>query len=450
MSRLIDIAKYQGIAVEKEIIVDAGEKYKQLLDHVRENLQKEHKEIFLGSIFDSNVQKVAKDWIAIYIRDWVKKHGLIEKYTKIEELIDAIAYDILDISILRPLVDLRGVTDIYVDGYDDIYYDNYLEGRQQYKEKFKNEEEMLFVMKKIAQAAGDNLTADNPVVNAQIGNNRFNLILKKSMLGVGDKHYMAIRVHRDEQLTREELVESGIITEEGADFVKDIAKCDKIAGIVAGPTGAGKTTTLDTLILANIDPWERQDIIQDENELRAKAKRPHQKIVELFTKEATNEKANFTIARLIEEIALRNKPYRIIIGEIRKGADGEKLLYANETGHLGWTTGHAGSARGTIRRFGKMIRTTRPNATIEEIEDDIFSLIDIIIFIDLIKIGGIKKRRVTEIVELYQDENFNNELIHIFKYDTKDGKLKRVNPISNTLAEKMGKCEVNPDRWIKV
>lgn len=450
MSRLVDLAKYQGVAVEKEIVIDASEKYDQLLDEVRDKLNDEHSDIFLGSIFDVTVQDEAKDWIGVYVRDWIKKHGVIEKYNTIEALIDAIAYDILDISILKPLVNKKGVTDIFVDGPDEIYYDNYLEGRMSYPEKFKSHDEMLFIMKKIASAAGKNLSAEEPVVNAQIGNNRFNVTLGVDKKGIGSDHYINIRVHRDEQLSTDELINSGLVTKEAVDFISDVAKCKKIAGIVGGPTGSGKSTTLDALILSSIESWERQDIIQDENELRAKAKRPHQKIVELFTKVSSRKETEFTISRLIEDVALRNKPDRIIVGEIRKGEDGEKLLYAFETGHLGWTTAHAGNARGVVRRIAKMVMTTRPNAKVEEIEDDIFGVIDIIIFIDLIKVGGIEKRRITEIVELYQDEDFGNQLRHIFRYDTKEGKLKRVNTISEYLTEKMEKSEIPADRWVEL
>lgn len=449
MSRLVDIAKYQGIAIEKEIVIDASEKYEQLKDEVRDKLNKEHAEIFLGSLFDLKVQEEAKDWIGVYVRDWVKKHGLIEKYPTIEELINAIAYDILDISILKPLVTKRGITDIYVDDEDDIYYDNYLEGRRPYEEKFKSREEMLFIMKKIAAAAGKNLSAEEPVVNAQIGNNRFNIVLGKDMKGIGEKHYINIRVHRDEQLTEEELIKSGLVTKEAADFIRDVARCKLIAGIIGGVVGTGKTTTLDTLVLANIDPWERQNIIQDENELRAKAKRPHQKIIELYTKPSSRKETEYTIARLIEDVGLRNKGDRTIVGEVRKGEDGDRLLYSFQTGHLGWTTIHADNAEGVVVRLGEMIRMYKPNVSWEEIENSIYRIIDIIVFIELIKINGVEKRRITEIVELHRNEK-KNELRHIFKYDTKEGILKRVNKITDKLAEKMRKREINPERWLKL
>ena len=451
MSRLVDIAKYQGIAIEKEIVVDAGERYEQLKDEVRDKLNKDHAEIFLGSLFDMKVQEEAKDWIGVYVRDWVKKNGFIEKYSTIEQLIDAISYDILDISILKPLVVKRGVTDIFVDDYDDIYYDNYLEGRRPYEKKFKSREEMLFIMKKIAAAAGKNLSAEEPVVNAQIGNNRFNIVLSKDMKGIGEKHYINIRVHRDEQLTEEELIKSGLITQTAAEFMRDVARCKKIAGIIGGATGTGKTTTLDTLVLANIDSSERQDIIQDENELRAKAKRPKQNVIELYTKPSSRKETEFTIARLIEDVALRNKPDRIIVGEVRKGEDGDRLLYAFQTGHLGWTTIHAESAEGVIVRLAEMIRMYKPNVSWEEIENSIFRIIDVIVFIELITINGIERRRVTEIVELHRDKNTNkNELRHIFKYDTQENILKQVNTITDSLAEKMRKREINPDRWLKL
>ena len=450
MSRLIDVAEYKGIAVEKELVIDAGERYKQLLDDVRNKLNKEHSDIFLGSIFDSKVQDEAKDWIGVYVRDWIKKHGMIDKYSTIEALIDAISYDILDISILKPLVNKRGVTDIFVDDYNYIYYDNFYEGRKPYEEKFKSDEEMLFIMKKIAAAAGKNLSAEEPAVNAQIGNNRFNVTLSKEKKGIGGKHYISIRVHRDGEITKKEIIASGMITKEGKEFIEDVSRSKYISGMVAGATGTGKTTTLDSLILSSIETWERQIIIQDEDELRAKFKRPQQNIVELYTKKSPRKETEYTIARLIEEIALRNKPDRIIVCEIRLGPDGAMLLYAFETGHLGWTTIHAGSAKKTPKRLAKMIRTTRPNASDAEILDDIYGLLDIVIFIKLIRINGIEKRRITEIAEFTQDDDGKNGIRYIFKYNNKKDALERVGTISEELTEKLQDAGIDPTRWVAV
>lgn len=452
MSRIIDLAKYQGeqINIERKVNIDDAEKYESLLDYVRDNMNSKHAEIFLGSIFDSKVQKEAEDWIGVYVREWVRKNGSIDKYETIESHIQTVCYDILNLGVLTPLTRMKGVTDIFVDGPNKIYYDNYLEGRVPYNEVFKDEAEMLYIMKKIAAAAGKNLNAQEPVVNAQIGNNRFNLMLSRKHKGLGDYHYIAIRVWTDEQLTIDDLIESRMLTHEVAEFIKDAAMSKKIAGLIGGPTGSGKSTALDALIISNIPDWERIDIIQDEDELRATFKYPNKDIISMLTKKGSNEETTYTIARLIEEVSLRNKPDRIIVGEIRKGEDGEKLIYVYTTGHLGWTTGHGNSAIGMVRRIAKMVLTTRPTATIEEIEDDIYATMDIIVFIDLVRVKGREKRRIKEVVELYySDDGTKKEYRPIFKYNDSIDALERINSISPILATKMRDCEIDPSRWLE-
>jgi len=450
---VVDIAKYQGESVSecldsKKDGSDYGARYEELLNFTRDKVNKEHPDLFLNSVFDPRVQEEAKDWIAQYVREWIKTNGTLKECGTVEETINIISDDILSLGILSPIIEIKGVTDIYADAPDKIYYE--VNGEKQYPDiKFRNEDDMLRVMKRLASAAKEPLNAENPVVNAQVGKNRFNVALGRQKKGLADNHKITIRVHRVEQFSAEELVEAGQISQEGAEFLKDIAQSKEIAVMFFGPTGSGKSTSADTFIISNIPDEERTIVIEDEPELRAREKYPNKNISEFITKKGQTTTSSYSMARIVEEVALRAKPDRVIIGEIRKGEDGEKFLYAASTGHKGLTTGHADSGRGGVKRVAKMVQQTRPQASTKEIEDDIFAVIDIIVYIKIIKINEKKVRKLTEIIELYQDDEGNNHYRDIFKYTRKDG-LKRVNTISEKLAQKLEDQEVDAARWLKV
>lgn len=451
---VVDIAKYQGETVSDYLESknkgesDYGERHEELLNFTRDKINKEHPDLFLNSVFDPRVQEEAEDWIAQYVKEWIKTNGTIKECGTIEETIKIISDNILNLDILTPILEEKGVTDIFADGQGNIYYEAYGEHVDQ-GIKFRSEDDMLRVMKRLASAVGKPLNAEIPVANAQIGKNRFNVTLGRNKKGLADDHKIVIRVHRVEQFTPEELIKAEQITQEAADFLRDMAQSKEIAGMFFGPTGSGKSTSLDTFIISNMPDEYRIHNIEDEPELRSKEKYPNKKISEYITKVGQTEASTYGIARIIEEVSLRAKPDVINIGEIRKGVDGAMYLYAIASGHKGWSTGHSGSGRQGVKRIAKMVQQTRPQASTKEIEDDIFDSLDIIVFIKAIKVNGKKVRKVTEIIELYQDDKGNNQYRDIFKYTRKDG-LKRLNTISEKLAQKLEDQEVDSTRWLKV
>lgn len=448
----IDISKYKGNALAQEEVVKEKEpgskRYQTLKEYTTEKLIKEQPDLLLGSIFDPVVQAKAKDYIGLYVKEWIAENGKLSNFDTVEDTIASIFNDILNLGVLQPFVEMKGVTDVYADGPGKIYYDKDGE-RVHTNAKFKNEKEMLVVMKKLASAAKKNLNKENPVINAQIGKNRFNVTLGQSEGGIGSQHYISIRVHRLEQFSVQELINAGQITQEAADFLHDIAQCKEIGGMFFGPTGSGKTTSLDTFIFANLPDKERVFLIEDEAEMRAAQKYPQKNIVELVVKKGVNEESSYSISRLIEDVSLRARPDRVFVSEIRRGEDADRFLYANSCGHPGYSTGHSYSALGSIKRLGKMVLQTRPKAELKEVEDDIFALLDIIVFIKPIKINGKKIRKVVDIVELYQDDKGNNYFNPIFKYKRTTG-LKRIGVISESLATKLEDEEIPHEMWLKL
>ncbi|MEW9124673.1 MAG: ATPase, T2SS/T4P/T4SS family [Thermotaleaceae bacterium] len=453
MSSLVDIAKWQGENISKtteeskDTVQMEDKRYDELLSYARDKVNEEHPDLFLTSVFHKEVQEEARGWIAQYCREWIKRKGIINKNISVEDTITRIANSILSLDVLEPLLQIKGVTDIFVDSPDKIYYE--ANGETYYPDvRFRSEEDMIRVMKKLASTAGKSLNAENPVVNAQIGKNRFNISLGRNRKGLARKPNISIRVHRIEQFEPQELIEAEQVNQEIVDFLKDCAKCKKIGGMFFGPTGSGKSTSLDALVVASVPDDERTIIIEDEAEIRGAEKYPKKNIIEYVTKKTKSKDTTYTMARLVEDVALRAKPDRLVIGEIRKGEDGDKFLYAMATGHMGWSSGHSISAKEGVARLAKMVEQIRPNATKQEIIEDIFSVLDIIVYNDFYKINGKKVRKLAEIMELYQDDEGKNHYRMLFKHDFKKGFIK-VNPISEKLAYKLETCGIDSTRWLK-
>ena len=241
-----------------------------------------------------------------------------------------------------------------------------------------------------------------------------------------------------ESFTPEELIEAGQVTEEAADFLADVAKSREISGMIFGPTGSGKTTRLDTFIISNIPDNERILVIQEGDELKSKERYPNKTIVELYTQEGETPDSTFGISRLIEDVAVLLRPDRLLVGHIGKSIDGFKYLHTY--GCSRWTTVSSDSAIGGLERIAKMIQEIQPGMDEIDILDEIYDLVDIIVYVDAGKI--------TDIVELYQDDDWKNEYRPIFKHRKGEG-LKRVGIISESLAIKLEDQGVDPSKWLK-
>lgn len=309
-----------------------------------------------------------------------------------------------DISILHKYIENSQISEIMVNGYDEIFIEE--EGRiKKVDDRFFDEEELGEVIRRIGNSVNREINERIPILDARLEDgSRVNAVYKNL---TGGKNTLTIRKFVVKDIGLEELVENQTLSVEALEFLKTIvARGYNI--FVSGGTSSGKTTMLNA-ILKEIPAKERVIIIEDSKEL---LRGNIENIVQMECKESVGfEENSVGIDRLIKT-SLRMRPDRIVIGEIRDGKALINMLNGLNTGHSGLSTGHSNSVAGMIRRMESMYmqESTFP---IESIDEQIAEAIDVIIHL---KKNGDGKRKVVEISEIYLNPNGRISINHIFKF----------------------------------
>jgi len=262
-----------------------------------------------------------------------------------EELSDsevaAIAAALFGFGVLQPLLDDPSITDVLVNAADEVFVER--EGRlERTGVQFASTAEVSELAHRIAAGVGRELTLERPFVDARMRDgSRANAVIAP----IGGPSLSVRKFARLSLPLRGERswVSGGAITAAAADLLAD-AVVRRANVLIVGATGAGKSTLLRSLA-AEIPATERLVVIEDTNELVL----PHPHVVHLEA--LAGREAAVGIADLVAN-ALRMRPDRIIVGEVRTPREAAALLDALTTGHDGsLTTAHAGSARGAIDRL---------------------------------------------------------------------------------------------------
>lgn len=327
--------------------------------------------------------------------------------------------------ILDNILEDDEITEVMINGYDRIFIEkNGCVSR--YPGSFESDERLRDIIQKIVGNTGREVNNSSPIVDTRLEDgSRVNIILPPLAL-CGPT--MTIRKFSKEPMTMERLINYGSVTQEIADVLKLLVEA-KYNIFICGGTGSGKTTFLNAL--SNYIPSnERIITIEDSAELQI---RNIDNLVSLETRNSnTSGKGEVTIRELIKN-ALRMRPERIIVGEVR-GAEALDMLQAMNTGHDGsLSTGHANSSRDMMFRLETMVLQGASNLPLDAIRQQIGSAIDIVIHLSRLRD---KSRRVVEISEVCGCENGQVVLkpLYVFKedtfYSTKDkvvGGLERTN-----------------------
>lgn len=350
------------------------------------------------------------------------------------EIIEAVFNSMRRLDILQPIIDDPSVTEIMINGADDIFIER--DGRtEKLNDKFESSQKLEDVIQSIVSKVNRTVNEASPVVDARLSNgSRVNVVLPPIAL---NGPIMTIRKFPESPMTIEKLISYGSITEDTAKVLETMVRA-KYNIFICGGTGSGKTTFLNAL--SNFIPKDERIItIEDSAELQIVG---INNIVKLETRNANTEgKGEITIRDLIKA-SLRMRPERIIVGEVR-GAEALDMLQAMNTGHDGsLSTGHANSSRDMLSRLETMV-LSGAIIPLEAIRQQIASAIDIMIHLGRIRD---KSRKVLEISEIvgYRDGNIQLNTLYEFieQGETKDGKvigtLKRTdNEMVNTLKFRM-------------
>ncbi|QIK74627.1 TadA family conjugal transfer-associated ATPase [Nocardioides piscis] len=261
---------------------------------------------------------------------------------------DALRRDVLGAGPLEPLLRLPGVTDVLVNGADQVWVDDG-DGLRLTPVCFPDDAAVRRLAQRLAATAGRRLDDATPYADVRLpdGTRLHAVLAPTSRPGTT----ISLRVPSARTFTLDELIAAGSVTAEGAEVLGAIVGA-RLAFLVSGGTGTGKTTMLAAL-LSLVDPAERLVLVEDASELRP----DHPHVLGLEARPPNIEGAGELTLRTLVRQALRMRPDRLIVGEVR-GAEVVDMLAAMNTGHAGGCgTIHANSAADVPARIEALAAT---------------------------------------------------------------------------------------------
>jgi pilus assembly protein CpaF len=303
-------------------------------------------------------------------------------------VIQHIEDEVLGLGPLEPLLQDPTVSDILVNGCNQVYVER--KGKLQLTDvRFNDDEHLLNIIDRIVSAVGRRIDESSPMVDARLKDgSRVNAIIPPLAI---DGPTLSIRRFAVELLSIEDLIQLGTLTEPIARVLHAVVK-GRLNVVVSGGTGAGKTTMLN--ILSGFIPGDERIVtIEDSAELQLQ--QPH--IVRLETRPANIEGKGEVTQRDLVRNSLRMRPERVILGEVR-GAEALDMLQAMNTGHDGsLTTIHANTPRDALGRIENMVSMTGISFPIKTLRAQIASAIDVVIQVERHEDGT---RRLVSVQEI--------------------------------------------------
>ncbi len=303
-------------------------------------------------------------------------------------LFEQVAAEILGLGPLEPLLQEDTVTEIMVNGPDNIYTERH--GKvEKTPYKFENDDHVLRIIDRIVAPLGRRVDESQPYVDARLPNgDRVNVIIPPLSI-VGP--VITIRVFAKIPFTMEDFIELGTFAPELAEFVEACVKA-RLNVLITGGTGSGKTTTLN--VLSGYIPNDER-IVTIENAAELQLQQEH--VVSLESRLPNIEgKGEVTIRDLVIN-SLRMRPDRIIVGEVR-GGEALDMLQAMNTGHDGgMTTLHCNSPRDALARLETMVLMAGEDLPHRAIREQIASAIHLIVHQERMRDGSRKVVQVTEV-----------------------------------------------------
>ena len=305
-----------------------------------------------------------------------------------EAIAQMILDDMLGLGPLEALLADESITDIMINGCDHVYIERH-GALERTSVKFRDNSQIMNVVNRIVAEVGRRIDESSPMVDARLKDgSRVHVVIPPLAI---DGPTVTIRRFPQQQITLSDLVSFGSMSNQMADFLNLAARM-RLNILISGGTGSGKTTLLNAMS-QKIPPTERLVTIEDAAELRLQI--PH--VVRLETRPESMEGRGEVTMRSLVRNALRMRPDRIILGEVR-GDEVIDLLQAMNTGHEGsMCTLHANSPRDALTRVENMVAMTGLKMPTDLIRSQLRDAVNLIIQISRMRDG---RRRVTSISEL--------------------------------------------------
>lgn len=395
---------------------------KLLLSELRENL------VDLAISSDESLQ-VNEDKLLNDIKNFLfaklannsQNNAISNEY--LDNLARKLFQDLVGYGEIDPLIRDDNLEEIMVIGIDKpvfVYHREY--GMMKTNILFKDADEVMNLIDSIARQINRRIDQESPILDGRLPDgSRVNATIPPIS---ADGPSMTIRKFKRDPLTIIDLINSKTISVELAAFFWlcfDGLGVKSANAIISGGTSSGKTTTLNALS-SFINPKERIITIEDTLELQI----PHEHVIRMETRPPNVEnRGELTMNDLVKN-SLRQRPDRIIVGEVR-GSEAITLFTALNTGHSGFGTLHSNDARETITRL-----TNAPMS----VPNIMISAIDFIIMQNRIyRSDGVSFRRISEVAEVSGIEEGVIQLNKIFEWDPQSDTIKNVGITSKTLTE---------------
>jgi pilus assembly protein CpaF len=312
--------------------------------------------------------------------------------------------DMIGLGPLEPFLNDDDITDILVNGPYSVYVDRH--GKlERTNARFRDAQHVLNVAQRIASAVGRRIDEASPMVDARLADgSRVNIVLPPLVLNGGT---ISIRKFPKQNISLDTMVRQNNVSRDLARILQIAARC-RLNILISGGTGSGKTTLMNA-VSQYVDVNERIITIEDAVELRLQ--QPH--IVQMETRPPNIEGVGHVPQRELVRNALRMRPDRIIVGEVR-GPEAFDMLQAMNTGHDGsMSTVHANSPRDALFRVENMVMMATATLPLRAIRANIASALNLIVHIERMRDGV---RRVQNVVEVAGMEGETITLRDLFTF----------------------------------
>ena len=332
-----------------------------------------------------------------------------------ERLVQELLHDTFDLGPITPLLLDEEISDILVNTHRQVYVERL--GRLELTEvQFRDEGHLRAIIDRIISRVGRRIDESSPLVDARLPDgSRVNAIIPPAAL---DGPILSIRRFRRKALSIENLLELGSISQQMAHLLQGIIRC-RINAIITGGTGSGKTTLLN-ILSRYIPDGERIVTIEDSAELQLQ--QPH--VVRLETRPPNLEGKGIITQRDLVRNALRMRPDRIVVGEVR-GDEVLDMLQAMNTGHDGsLTTIHSNGPRDALHRMENLVLMAGHALPDKAIREQIASAVEVIVHVSRLTDGTRKILSVQEIVGMEGPVVTMQEIFRFVRTGTRaDGRI---------------------------
>ena len=335
----------------------------------------------------------------------IRKDDLALSASEETAFADAVFDEMTGLGPIEPLLKDDSIADILINGADQVYIER--KGELELAPvRFADNDHLLRIVNRIVAAVGRRVDESQPLVDARLSDgSRFNAAIAPIAI---DGPLVSIRKFKKNPLTLDKLVEFGAMPAAMADFISGAVKC-RASTIISGGTGSGKTTLLNALS-ASISHKERLITIEDAAELQLM--QPH--VARMETRPPNIEGKGEIKQRELVKNALRMRPDRVILGEVRS-EEAFDMLQAMNTGHEGsMATIHANNPRDAITRLEQMVAMGGLKISEDAIRGQIAAAVNFIVQATRLSDGS---RKVISIAEITGMEGRVVQLQEIFRFE---------------------------------